>query len=74
MREFLGSGAARVWMIINRSNVALEEPKVFRMIENDVSNRYNESLPQGFKEEEYPGGAGSIRVRLFEIKSSGQTK
>jgi len=56
--------SGRVWLVVNRSNVALEEPAVFVMLEYSLISRYNESCPEGF-EKEYAGAAGTIRLRLF---------
>jgi uncharacterized membrane protein len=54
----------RVWLVVNRSNVAAEEPGVYAMLEDSLTFRYNEIYPEGFKEE-YPGTVGTIRLRLF---------
>jgi hypothetical protein len=58
---------ARVWLVVNTSNVALATPGEFAALEHSLIPRYNETPPEGFKEE-YVGTVGTIRLRLFIFK------
>jgi len=55
----------RAWLVVNRSNVALEDERFFKRLEDLLANRYKEVYPAGLREE-YPGTVGTIRPRLFE--------